>query len=91
MVGIKLLELVGATTLGENIPPGWWLESYDPEAFEGRGTAAWTADPAAAMHFVDAKAAIACWQSVPRNRPVRDDGKPNRPLTVASIALAELT
>ena len=28
---------------------------------------------------------MACYRAVPRNRPVRPDGKPNRPLTMFSV------
>jgi len=68
-------------------PVGQWLASYDPEAGDGRGVAAWTSDPAAAMVFATAAAAFECWRSVPRNLPVRDDGQPNRPLTSFTVKI----
>lgn len=70
---------------------GTFLQSYDPEAHDGRGTSAWTTDPAAAMTFPDQAAAWDCWMQVPRCRPDRDDGRPNRPLTAFHITVMPLT
>jgi len=39
------------------------------------------------MTFGDARAAFECWQQVLRSRPVRPDGKPNRPLTAFTVAI----
>ena len=80
--------LAGSLTAGrQDVPAGWYLASYAPEAADGRGHAEWTPDPARAMTFRDRSAAFECWQAVPRSRPVRPDGKPNRPLTVFSIKI----
>jgi hypothetical protein len=38
------------------------------------------------MTFETADAAAACYHAVPHNRPLRPDGKPNRPLTVFAAA-----
>ena len=67
--------------------PGMFLAAYDPEAHGGCGSAAWTDDPAGAMTFADARAAYECYRKVPRNCPVRPDGKPNRPLTSATVII----
>jgi hypothetical protein len=32
--------------------------------------------------------ASACYRAVPRNRPLRPDGRPNRPLTMFTVMLA---
>jgi hypothetical protein len=66
---------------------GKFLSRYDPEAHGGRGQAWWTADVADAWVFADAAAAFAAWQTVPVSRPVREDGKPNRPLTAFTISV----
>ena len=52
----------------------------------GQGIAHWTRDPAQAMTFATAAAATECYRAVPHNRPLRPDGKPNRPLTMFSVA-----
>jgi len=38
------------------------------------------------MTFETAEAAAECYHAVPYNRPLRSDGKPNRPLTVFTVA-----
>jgi hypothetical protein len=38
------------------------------------------------MIFPTEAAATACYRAVPLNRPLRPDGKPNRPLTTFAVA-----
>jgi len=64
---------------------GQYLESFDVEAHDGHGTATWTADLARAMRFEDLASAIAAWQSRSATRPLREDGRPNRPLTAFHV------
>jgi hypothetical protein len=78
-------------TFGGGWPVGAYLASYDPEANDGWGDAAWTAAPAKALVFSNAEAAFRCYRAVPVNRPVRPDGKPNRPLTMFGIELVPVT
>lgn len=69
----------------EGVPVGCYLASYDPEANDGNGMASCTSDPAQAMTFHTAEEAVACYRAIPRSRPARPDGKPNRPLTMFSV------
>lgn len=64
-----------------------WLKSYDPEAHGGRGVAKFTADIDEAMTFPDNKAAWDCYRQIPKNRPTRADGKPNRPLMAYTVLI----
>lgn len=66
---------------------GQYLKAYDPEAHGGLGHAEWTTDPAEAMTFPGVAEAQDCWTQVPKARPRRGDGRPNRPLTAFSITL----
>jgi len=83
-IRIVLISLVDGRT--EGVPVGSYLASYSPEGANGTGVAQWTGDPAQAMTFATAEAATACDRAVPYNRPLRPDGKPNRPLTMFSVA-----
>lgn len=65
---------------------GQFLVAYDPEANMGRGEAEWTRDPAKALEFGSMREAFACLTQVPQARPVRPDGKPNRPLTALTMS-----
>ncbi len=75
---------------GEPVPDitGLMLASFDPEGNDGYGKGEWTDDPGRAMRFPSIEAAHACWTAVPRSRPVRMDGQPNRPLTAVTIEIA---
>jgi hypothetical protein len=83
-IRIVLIGLADGRTKG--VPVGSYLASYSPEGDNGNGVAQWTPDPAQAMTFATAEAATACYRAVPYNRPLRPDGKPNRPLTMFSVA-----
>jgi hypothetical protein len=73
-------------SLADGRTDGSYLARYDPEAAEGNGAAEWTPDAARAMTFATAEAAVSCYRAVPLNRPLRPDGKPNRPLTMFTVA-----
>jgi hypothetical protein len=83
---IKLVLLSLADGRTEDISVGWYLAAYDPEANDGNGMASWTPDPYKALTFATGIEAAACYRAVPRSRPVRPDGKPNRPLTMFALA-----
>jgi len=62
---------------------GEYLVAYDPEAEGGKGFVESTPDLQKARRFTFAEA----WQTlgtVPRSKPTRPDGKPNRPLTATT-------
>jgi hypothetical protein len=61
--------------------PGQYLQSYDPEAHDGRGDCEWTTSRADAVVYPDFVAAFEAWRQVSKSRPLREDGLPNRPLT----------
>lgn len=87
--GIRVGELRG--TVDDGRPPqGQWLSFYDPDAHEGRGEAAGTWDAGEALAFEGIAAAMACWRQQSRARPLRADGKPNKPLTAFSVCIERL-
>jgi hypothetical protein len=64
---------------------GGYLVAYDPEV----GMASLVVgDKTQALRFADGGEAMALWRSVPSRQPTRPDGKPNRPLTSFTIAIA---
>lgn len=88
MIGIKFVDLAGGVTKGPKVlPVGQWLRSFNVDAFEGRGEADWTADPAEAMAFITHARAFAAWKTQSTIRPLRPDGKPNRPLTAFTVTI----
>ena len=65
---------------------GAWLVRYDPAGNNGNGDAAWSHDPADAARFTDREWAE-LYAAAPANRPLRPDGKPNRPITMLNLLI----
>jgi len=81
-----VLRCLGRPTDGSG-PVGQYLERYDPDAHHGRGTADFTADLAGAKRYATFAEAWAELGRIPRARPWRADGKPNRPLTTWTMEI----
>lgn len=82
---IRMLALANGDPLSD--PPGSYLASYQPDAFGGLGFAKWTSEPALALHFSSRAAAFDFWRQQSTVRPLRADGKPNRPLTAYTVEI----
>jgi hypothetical protein len=82
---VRVVLIAKADGSTDGLPVGCYLAYYDPEANDGHGAAEWTDDPARAMTFPGIIAAHTCYSAVPHSRPVRPDGKPNRPLTMFAV------
>jgi hypothetical protein len=77
---------VAMATRPSHVPiVGQYLRSFDVEAFDGQGDASFTWRRAKAMRFADIGAATEAWKTQSKTRPLREDGRPNRPLTAFSI------
>ena len=68
-------------------PIGQMLVSYDPEAHHGEGEAVWTHDLNEARLFDTTREAALLWQTVPKSKTLRADGKKNRPLMAYTIEI----
>lgn len=64
---------------------GDYLEWSDPDAKDGFGDDRWTTDLAKAKKFDSFMEAMECWKAQSTVRPLRDDGRPNRPMTAYSV------
>lgn len=82
---IKLVAL-GPTP----IDPPQYVVAYDPEAHDGMGYVESDTDPEEPLTFATVEEAIEFWRQSPDNRPLREDGKPNRPLTAFSVEFSQL-
>jgi hypothetical protein len=93
--GIVVLSAIGAiagdsgssSDTKSSSAPSPKAGSYDPDAHDGLGLAEWTTDPMEAMRFSDQAAALARWKQTSTVRPLREDGKPNRPLTAVTVSV----
>ena len=70
---------------------GQYLSHFDANAHDGRGWAEYTRHVDNALRFRDAAEAWRFWRTISRVRPVRPDGKPNRPLTSTTIEILNLS
>lgn len=69
---------------------GQYLESFDFDAFDGRGHGVFTKDKTRAMSFDQSSDAWLFWNSVSPVKPKRDDGHPNRPLTALTVVIEQV-
>lgn len=67
-----------------------YLKDFDADAHDGGGSVEATADPKEAMKFSTAGAGLELWRTPSTVRPLRDDGKPNRPLSAFTIEMIEM-
>jgi hypothetical protein len=84
LVSVACLGLADGSSAGEL--DGAWLVSYDPAGCDGRGDATWSGHPADAARFTPLEWAE-LWTASPPNRPLRPDGKPNRPITMFHLMI----
>lgn len=87
-----VMKIVGLTNGTPTPFDGQYLKEYDPSIDgvdpSGKPMNAYvftTPDPADAMQFEDATELHAVWARVDPRRPMRADGKPNRPLTSFTV------
>ena len=66
---------------------GEYLMRADIEAYDGRGYAEFTRKLKKAMRFASYEAAFEFWRAQSKVRPLRADGRPNRPLTAFNITI----
>lgn len=73
------------TADGRALPhDGEYLKDFDFEAHGGVGDIALTPNLDEAKQFATFVDAWLFWRTVPKCKPIREDGKPNRPLTAAN-------
>lgn len=63
---------------------GQYLKAFDFEANGGQGAIILTSDLSKARVFADFAEAFEFYRRSPKCKPLREDGRPNRPLTAAN-------
>ena len=81
--------IYGVERASDGWPVAAWLQSFDADAFGGLGDAVFTADPEEALAFDSMADAIAFYRQRSKVRPVRPDGKLNRPLTAFTVSFRQ--
>lgn len=64
-----------------------YVKAFDVEAYDGRGHVETTADPEEAMKWDTAKDAMHAWNTQSKIKPLREDGRPNKPLTAMTVEI----
>jgi len=64
-----------------------YLVSFDFDALGGRGWGIFSDKPEHAMRFKTLRDALEFWRTQSTVKPLRPDGKPNRPLTASTISV----
>jgi len=87
-VVIRIIYLGGSDTyFPDPQAEGYYIKSHDPDAFNGLGHLVTTMDRDKAKTFSSLEAAVRFYKQQSTVRPLRPDGKPNRPLTAYTISL----
>jgi hypothetical protein len=81
------VEIIGMALGIFKEPPAFYLAWFDVDADDGRGREVVTGNIEEAMRFESQHAAMLAWATQSNVRPLRSDGKPNRPLTAYSISI----
>lgn len=83
----EVVILVAGDALGNAEHAGEYIESFDPNARHplGLGKVTFTSDVRRARRFPGISEALAFWKTQSPTVPLRDDGRPNRPLTAYTI------
>lgn len=74
----------------EGFPTPCYIAEYDLDYAGGKGRARLTGDVGDALVFDSSVEVLEAWRAVSKSMPVRDDGKPNRPLTAYTITPEEV-
>ena len=70
---------------------GHYVESGDHDAYNGQGYFTFTPNVNDAKRFPSIGAALDYWRKQSTARPLRPDGKPNRPLSAIHAEILELS
>ncbi len=86
-----MIYVIRALSLAsDNSPIDGFVRHFDPDAHDGQGFVEFTRDPLDAIQFSTAPEAMALWKMQSNLKPIREDGKPNRPLTAFNVQIVRL-
>lgn len=85
----KIIQIVGEANGRPTEHDGRYLSSCDVDARKGRGVVHSVKSPDEARLFADTADALLYWKRQSSVTPLRDDGKPNRPLTAYTIEVLD--
>lgn len=90
--GIRVVGFAGKVRVDSTRPnPGSWVKEYDPDAYEGGGFADFTDNVDEALKFETVADAWRFWTQESTVKPIREDGRPNRPLTSLNVSIEPIS
>jgi hypothetical protein len=87
---IKIEWLSGTVVESSGVAEGTYVQEYDPDAFSGMGELTATHDLQKAKRFASAGEAMEFYRQQSKSHPLRNDGKPNRPLTAYTVSIESI-
>lgn len=81
------IEWLGGYIAKPSGQEGRFVQSFDADAYDGGGAVTTTAYEALAKHFPGPAEALEFYRQTSTVRPIRPDGKPNRPLMAFTISI----
>lgn len=85
-----VIQIIGSADGSPCDIAGGYVAEFDPDGYSGRGNLRLTRDPASAIKFHDFVAAVEYWKQQSIEKPLRPDGKPNRPLTAYTVEMVKV-
>ena len=89
MYAILIHEAVGSINQQQGSVEGY-IKTADVDAFDGRGDVTTTHEITLALKFNSTEKAMEFWRQPSTVRPVREDGKPNRPLCAFTVEIVPI-
>jgi hypothetical protein len=86
-----VIRIVAAADGGYASQAGCYVASFDADAHHGRGEITVTREAPCALIFHDPAAAFEFWKTQSSEKPLRLDGKPNRPLTAYTVEFVKVS
>lgn len=86
---IKIVSTCGQAEANP-LMTGCYIQSFDHDADDGRGSCVGTRDVRRALRFESPARALEFIRRQSTVRPLREDGQPNRPLTATNNAVIEV-
>lgn len=85
-----VIQINGFANGAECPHAGQFIKEFDHEAMKGVGYGEFTKNPHLAKKFAGHTEAWEFWTKVPKIKPTRPDGQPNKPLTAATVSIIPL-
>jgi hypothetical protein len=87
MAFVIQIEWLGGNDGQPSEHSGRYVSRFDADARDGLGQVWTTANPRVALNFNSGAEAAEFWRQTSTVKPVREDGKPNRPLTAFTVSI----